>query len=83
MGALPGQYAESAEWRHALGLSLVDAIAALGRVDPTAVGLSDFGCFWKQFRNNQGPGGLGAPGPGHPCTRRPGYFLRCTGRLPL
>src|ERR1700742_4824388 len=29
--------------RHAMGLSLVDGIAALGRVDHVAVGLSDFG----------------------------------------
>lgn len=29
--------------RHAMGMSLVDSIAALGRLDPNAIGLGDFG----------------------------------------
>ena len=33
----------SAEVRHAMGLSLVDSIAALGRLDPIAAGLEGFG----------------------------------------
>ena len=40
---LPEPYKQDAGWRHALGLSMVDAIAALGRVDHEAVGLADFG----------------------------------------
>lgn len=40
---LPGRYASQPEWRHRAGLSMVDAIAALGRIDHDAVGLGDFG----------------------------------------
>jgi aminoglycoside phosphotransferase (APT) family kinase protein len=40
---LPPLHAESAAVRHEMGLSLVDGIAALGRVDHEAVGLADFG----------------------------------------
>ncbi len=40
---LEGRYADDPTWQHALGLSLVDAIAALARVDPAAVGLGDLG----------------------------------------
>src|SRR5262245_35633307 len=40
---LPEPHASDASWRHAMGLSMVDAILALGRVDPVAVGLADFG----------------------------------------
>ncbi len=40
---LPDYHRASPERRHALGLSLVDAIAALGRVDYLAVGLEGFG----------------------------------------
>jgi aminoglycoside phosphotransferase (APT) family kinase protein len=40
---LPPLHAGSAEVRHAMGLSAADAIAALGRVDYVAVGLSDVG----------------------------------------
>jgi len=40
---LPEPYASDASWRHAAGLSMVDAIAALGRIDYRAVGLDDFG----------------------------------------
>ena len=43
MGELPGRYAEDPAWRRALGLSLVDAIAELAKVDPLAVGLEGFG----------------------------------------
>ncbi|QHE91550.1 phosphotransferase [Pandoraea fibrosis] len=43
MGALPGNYATSDEWRHAMGFSMVDAAAALGRIEPDQVGLTDFG----------------------------------------
>ncbi len=42
-GQLPGRYAVDAERRHAIGLAMVDGIAALARVNPTAVGLSNFG----------------------------------------
>jgi len=31
------------EWRHAIGLAMVDGIAALASVDPAAVGLASFG----------------------------------------
>ena len=40
---LPALHAGSAAIRHQMGLSLVDGIAALGRVDHVAVGLADFG----------------------------------------
>lgn len=40
---LPPLHAGSAEVRHAMGLSLVDGIAALGRVDHVARGLADLG----------------------------------------
>jgi aminoglycoside phosphotransferase (APT) family kinase protein len=40
---LPPLHAGSAAIRHEMGLSLVDGIAALGRVDHVAVGLADFG----------------------------------------
>jgi aminoglycoside phosphotransferase (APT) family kinase protein len=40
---LPEPYSSDASWRHAMGLSLVDGILALGRVDPVAAGLADFG----------------------------------------
>ena len=43
MGALPEPHASSAEMRHAMGLSLVDGIAALGALDHEALGLADFG----------------------------------------
>ena len=41
--ALPSLHASSPAIRHAMGLSLVDAIAKLGAVDYDAVGLHDFG----------------------------------------
>jgi len=40
---LPKPFSESSEARFQMGLSLVDGIAALGRVDYQAVGLTDFG----------------------------------------
>lgn len=40
---LPAYHRSSPEIRRAMGLSLVDAIAALGRVDYEAAGLHDFG----------------------------------------
>ena len=40
---LPPLHAGDPEVRHAMGLSLVDGIAALGAVDHVAVGLADFG----------------------------------------
>lgn len=43
VGTLPEPHAGSPAMRHAMGLALVDGIAALGRVDYRAVGLSDFG----------------------------------------
>ncbi len=43
LGALPEPHASSSEIQHGMGLSLVDGIAALGRVDYRAVGLGDFG----------------------------------------
>lgn len=40
---LPSPHRDSREIRHEMGLAMSDAIAALGRVDHEAVGLSDFG----------------------------------------
>jgi len=40
---LPDYHANDAAVRHAMGLSMVDGIAALGRVDHVAVGLEGFG----------------------------------------
>ncbi|MEE2646808.1 MAG: phosphotransferase family protein, partial [Actinomycetota bacterium] len=39
----PEPYASNAEWYRELGLSIVDGIAALTRIDHVAVGLEDFG----------------------------------------
>src|ERR671934_1824366 len=41
--ALPDGYAETAEQRAAIGGALVDVLAALHTVDPSTVGLEDFG----------------------------------------
>src|SRR5688572_18954850 len=41
--ALPEYHASSADVRHAMGLSAVDAVVALGAVDHIAVGLGDVG----------------------------------------
>lgn len=43
VGTLPEPHASSADIQHAMGLALVDGIAALGRLDYRAVGLADFG----------------------------------------
>jgi aminoglycoside phosphotransferase (APT) family kinase protein len=43
LGGLSGTYATDPAWRRAMGFALVDAAAALGAVDPAAVGLADFG----------------------------------------
>ncbi len=40
---LEGRYVDDAHWQRALGLSMVDAIAALAEVRPDEVGLSDLG----------------------------------------
>lgn len=40
---LPDPYANNPAWRHAMGLSMVDALLRLGDVVPEAVGLVDFG----------------------------------------
>lgn len=40
---MPGLHANSPALRHAMGLSMVDGLAALRGVDPVAVGLADFG----------------------------------------
>lgn len=40
---LPEPHASDPAWRHAMGLSMVDGILALGRVDHVAAGLADFG----------------------------------------
>jgi aminoglycoside phosphotransferase (APT) family kinase protein len=40
---VPEPHASSPELQHAMGLSMADAIASLGRVDFRAVGLADFG----------------------------------------
>ena len=42
-GALPGAYGTDPAWRRAMGEELVDAAAALGKVDHVAAGLADFG----------------------------------------
>jgi aminoglycoside phosphotransferase (APT) family kinase protein len=43
MGPLQGDYATDAGWRRAMGEQLVRAAAALGTIDPQAVGLADLG----------------------------------------
>ena len=43
MGELPGNYATDPTWRRQLGESMLDGAAELAKVDPDAVGLSDFG----------------------------------------
>ncbi len=43
MGRLKGDYGTDPAWRRAMGEELVKAAAALGAVDPKAVGLEDFG----------------------------------------
>ncbi|SCW47272.1 Predicted kinase, aminoglycoside phosphotransferase (APT) family [Sphingobium faniae] len=43
VGELPQPHAGSAAMRHAMGLALVDGIAALGALDHEALGLADFG----------------------------------------
>jgi len=40
---LPEPHASDASWRHAMGLSMVDGILALSRVDHVAAGLTNFG----------------------------------------
>ena len=40
---LEGRYIDDEGWQWSLGLSMVDAIAALAAVDPAAVGLADLG----------------------------------------
>jgi aminoglycoside phosphotransferase (APT) family kinase protein len=40
---LPEPYALDADWRHQMGLSMVDGLLRLGEIDPAAVGLADFG----------------------------------------
>lgn len=40
---LPGRHAKDPAWRRRMGLALVDALLALGEVDPAAVGLADLG----------------------------------------
>jgi aminoglycoside phosphotransferase (APT) family kinase protein len=41
--ALPDGYAETSAERHAIGIGLIDVLAALHTVDPDAVGLGDYG----------------------------------------
>ena len=36
--------------------------------DNDFIGLSDFGCFARGHRNGLAGGGVGGPGPGHPCA---------------
>ena len=43
VGRLPEPHASSPAMRHAMGLALVDGIAALGALDHEALGLADFG----------------------------------------
>ncbi|HIL47787.1 MAG TPA: phosphotransferase family protein, partial [Acidimicrobiia bacterium] len=43
VGDLPGRYATDPDWRHRLGLAMVDAIASLARIRPDEVGLGDLG----------------------------------------
>ena len=43
VGILPEPHASSSKIQHAMGMALVDGIAALGRVDYRAVGLDGFG----------------------------------------
>lgn len=42
-GGLPEPHRTDETWRHRMGLSMIDAIAALATVDHRAVGLGDFG----------------------------------------
>ncbi len=41
--AMPEPYRDRPEWRRAMGEGLVDAIVALSRLDPQAIGLGDLG----------------------------------------
>lgn len=41
--ALPAPHALRADWRRRMGFAMVDALLALGDVDPEAAGLADFG----------------------------------------
>lgn len=43
VGTLPEPHASSPEIQHAMGLALIDGVAALGRIDYREVGLSHFG----------------------------------------
>ncbi len=43
VGDLPGRYGTDPDWRHRLGLAMVDAIAALARIRPDDVGLGGLG----------------------------------------
>lgn len=40
---MPEPYTSQASWRHAMGLAMVDGLAALRQVDHVALGLADFG----------------------------------------
>lgn len=40
---LPPPYANDPSWRGGLGFAMVDALLALGEIDPVSVGLADFG----------------------------------------
>ncbi|WP_336962680.1 phosphotransferase family protein [Sphingobium aquiterrae] len=85
IGTLPEPHASSATIQHGMGLSLMDGIAALGRLDYRAVGLEDFGKP-DNFLGRQvdrwrtqlaGYGELaGWPGPGSlPAVARVGAWL--------
>ncbi|MCW2784022.1 MAG: aminoglycoside phosphotransferase [Marmoricola sp.] len=86
---LPALHAGDAATRHRMGLSAVEALAALGAVDPEAVGLADFGQP-DGFLERQVPRWLGelesyAALDGYPATGLPGVHDLAdwlTARLP-
>ncbi|MED5600520.1 MAG: phosphotransferase family protein [Actinomycetota bacterium] len=84
VGQLPGRYATDLDWRHRLGLSLVDAIAALALIRPEEVGLANLGHpdGWLERQVGRWRSQLesystfdGYPGPDLPGVERVGAWL--------
>lgn len=76
---LPTLHADSAEIRHRMGLSMVDGIAALGRIDYRDVGLEGFGrpegFIERQVPRWQKQLASYAESPGYPGPNIPGVDL--------
>jgi len=82
--SLEGRYSDDPDWQRALGLSMVDAIAALAAVDPVAVGLADLGrpdgwlerqvSRWRSLLESYS-GTEGYDGPDLPDVDRVGVWL--------